>query len=489
MAVRAASLALLLGMGQALTCPWEELWEWVGVYHVHEGGHLLWSSEKKGGAYANATMKLVIRKAWHADVSGIREQEGAAATAWAGTFIQATTNTVLRPNNAYVLNFDVDSWVSVFKIEAEAETNLAFFAEHLPTEFADRLEKFLINEEGEDMTAAADQSAASCSVEPFESGGIGEVLAASFLACVPTLMGIGLLCCACKGRLSEKVSTIIHFVNAAASGVLFGAALFLLLPEAHHMLGASFSGEAAAAAYWGSMIILGWVLGATTHHIGGVVELLGCCGGRAAPQTAADEVKEVKEEGLEEKPLKSDWAVAAPVILGDLFHNLADGMLIGAAFRACGSSFGWKLVLASLAHEVPQEMADFFVLVRKAGLKWTWATLLNFLSGLGAVLGAVIAYSAQTSNGVQGSIMAGGAGVFLFVAATELGPAVSHLRKDSSSPLLSSLMTLLLFLLGAAAIGLVLLDHEHCYAPYPGEAETGDTGSGEEDLHNGHAHR
>ncbi|CAJ1371462.1 unnamed protein product [Effrenium voratum] len=182
----------------------------------------------------------------------------------------------------------------------------------------------------------------------------------------------------------------------------------------------------------------------------------------------------------------SDWRVAFPVLFGDFFHNLADGMVIGTAFFACDASFAWKIVGVSILHEVPQELADIFVMINKAGFSWQKATLCNVLSGLGSLLGAVIAYSVRVGVELQGAILAVGAGVFLFVACTELGPAVSASRKNSARPVLSALVTLVIFVIAAGLIGLVLLDHEHCTQSV--QAPSAETGSGETDPHAGHAH-
>lgn len=51
------------------------------------------------------------------------------------------------------------------------------------------------------------------------------------------------------------------------------------------------------------------------------------------------------------------------VILGDLVHNFADGVTIGAAFLGCSSTVGWTVTAAAVLHEIPHELADFMALV------------------------------------------------------------------------------------------------------------------------------
>ena len=48
-------------------------------------------------------------------------------------------------------------------------------------------------------------------------------------------------------------------------------------------------------------------------------------------------------------------------VLLDFFHNLVDGFFIGAAFHGC-KQLGWSITAATIAHEIPQEVADFYLL-------------------------------------------------------------------------------------------------------------------------------
>ena len=51
------------------------------------------------------------------------------------------------------------------------------------------------------------------------------------------------------------------------------------------------------------------------------------------------------------------------VILGDLVHNFADGVTIGAAFLGCSSTIGWTVTASAVLHEIPHEIADFMALI------------------------------------------------------------------------------------------------------------------------------
>ncbi len=75
------------------------------------------------------------------------------------------------------------------------------------------------------------------------------------------------------------------------------------------------------------------------------------------------------------------------VLVGDSIHNFCDGAIIAAAFLA-DTKLGVATALAIVAHEIPQEVGDFIVLVN-AGFSRAKALLFNALSGMAAVLGGV----------------------------------------------------------------------------------------------------
>jgi zinc and cadmium transporter len=78
------------------------------------------------------------------------------------------------------------------------------------------------------------------------------------------------------------------------------------------------------------------------------------------------------------------------VLVGDSIHNFCDGIIIAAAFLA-DVKLGVVTSLAIVAHEIPQEVGDYIVLLN-AGFSRARALLYNALSGLAAVLGGVVGY-------------------------------------------------------------------------------------------------
>jgi len=78
------------------------------------------------------------------------------------------------------------------------------------------------------------------------------------------------------------------------------------------------------------------------------------------------------------------------VLVGDSIHNFCDGIIIAAAFLT-DIHLGIVTSLAIIAHEIPQEVGDYIVLLN-AGLSRRKALLYNALSGLSAVVGGIVGY-------------------------------------------------------------------------------------------------
>ena len=93
------------------------------------------------------------------------------------------------------------------------------------------------------------------------------------------------------------------------------------------------------------------------------------------------------QHGLDaEQAGRGGWSV----LVGDSIHNFCDGVIIAAAFLT-DTRLGVVTALAIIAHEIPQEVGDYIVLLN-AGLSRARALVYNALSGLAAVAGGVIGY-------------------------------------------------------------------------------------------------
>jgi zinc and cadmium transporter len=108
-------------------------------------------------------------------------------------------------------------------------------------------------------------------------------------------------------------------------------------------------------------------------------------------------------------------------LLGDLLHNVIDGMLVAGAWMA-DPSLGLAVTIAVALHEIPQEFGDFGVLVH-AGMSPARALKLNFLSAAGAVAGAVaVLLLGKAVPHVEHALVPLAAGGFLYVACADLVP-------------------------------------------------------------------
>jgi len=137
------------------------------------------------------------------------------------------------------------------------------------------------------------------------------------------------------------------------------------------------------------------------------------------------------------------------ILVGDSFHNFVDGILIAAAFME-NTQLGIVTALAVIAHEIPQEVGDFLILLH-SGYSRARAFMLNLLSSLAMFAGALLAYYAlQALQGWVQSILALAAASMIYVAVADLIPDL-HKRRELRATLSQSA----LIALGVASIWLV----------------------------------
>jgi zinc and cadmium transporter len=114
------------------------------------------------------------------------------------------------------------------------------------------------------------------------------------------------------------------------------------------------------------------------------------------------------------------------ILLGDGIHNFLGGLAIASAFVA-DPRVGITAWLAAAAHEVPQELGDFGVLVH-GGWPGRRALAWNFVSGLMFLVGALIAYALSRHVDTT-PLLLFGAGNFIYIGASDLVPEIkSHPR-------------------------------------------------------------
>ncbi len=124
----------------------------------------------------------------------------------------------------------------------------------------------------------------------------------------------------------------------------------------------------------------------------------------------------------------ADHTESLPVLLitGDSIHNFIDGLVIGLAYLL-DPTLSLVTALAVAAHEIPQEIGDFTILLNQGWSK-SRVIWINVLQSLLSVVGAVVAY--LIGRQIEFSLpylLAGAAGIFTYLGASDIIPEVHHL--------------------------------------------------------------
>ena len=113
------------------------------------------------------------------------------------------------------------------------------------------------------------------------------------------------------------------------------------------------------------------------------------------------------------------------VLVGDSIHNFCDGIIIAAAFLS-DTQLGFMTAAAIVAHEIPQEIGDYIVLLN-AGFTRGRALFYNALSGLAAVAGGVLGYFVVGPwEGLFPYLLVIASSSFVYVAVADLIPQLQR---------------------------------------------------------------
>lgn len=216
------------------------------------------------------------------------------------------------------------------------------------------------------------------------------ILIFSFIGSVVSLIGGVLLLT--REKFALKIS---HYLAAFAGGALLGTTFFDLLPEAKEAA----EGKEVNIFLWTLIgFLIFFVLERFIHH-----------------------------HDRSENPLEKNTVVPL-IIIGDSVHNFIDGVAMAATFLV-SIPLGVVTSLAVAAHEIPQEIGDFGLMLNK-GVAKKKVLLINFYSALAAMAGAVITYMAKDSvEGLLPIALSITSGFFIYIAATNLIPEI-HNRED-----------------------------------------------------------
>jgi zinc and cadmium transporter len=145
----------------------------------------------------------------------------------------------------------------------------------------------------------------------------------------------------------------------------------------------------------------------------------------------------------------------ALIVVGDTVHNFVDGVLIAAAFLQ-STELGLIAALAIIAHEIPQEVGDFLILLH-SGYSRAKALVVNLLSSTATIFGGVGGYyGLQYFQQWEAALLGFVAASMIYVAVADLIPGLHRrpeLRDTASQALLIALG------IGSIALVRILLAH------------------------------
>jgi zinc and cadmium transporter len=143
------------------------------------------------------------------------------------------------------------------------------------------------------------------------------------------------------------------------------------------------------------------------------------------------------------------------IVVGDSVHNFVDGVLIAAAFLQ-STELGIVTAIAIIAHEIPQEVGDFVILLH-SGYSKARALAMNLLSSVATLVGGVLGYFALSLlEGIHTTLLGIVAASMIYVAVADLIPGL-HRRPE----LKDTAFQALLIALGIGTIALVGGLHSH----------------------------
>jgi len=208
----------------------------------------------------------------------------------------------------------------------------------------------------------------------------------------------GLLVASSFFLFSPSIRTrLVPWLVSYAVGALLGVALLALLPEA--------LAELSSQAVFGTLLA-----GILIFFVLEKLVLLRHC-----------HTDECKVHG----------ATAPLVFVGDAFHNFLDGAIICTAVLT-SVPLGVNTAIAVAAHEIPQEVGDVAVLLA-AGYSRSQALLLNIVTGVSGILGAVVAFTAvEVVPGIRPYVLAISSASLLYIAMSDLIPDLHRGTIDAS---------------------------------------------------------
>jgi len=222
---------------------------------------------------------------------------------------------------------------------------------------------------------------------------------------------VGIFALSFKTDFLEKMLFI--FVGLAA-GAFFGNAFLHLIPESFRAVENTINVSLAVIVGILIFFILEKFLHWHHHHAG------------------TEDAEESHAHEMVDLPSKKIKPLGFLILISDSIHNFVDGVVIAASF-SISVEVGIATTIAIALHEIPQEVADFALLLH-SGMSKAKALWFNFASALFAVLGAGVAIVASNFvSGINPFIAAFAAGAFIYIAGSDLVPELHKTNNAKKS--------------------------------------------------------
>lgn len=254
----------------------------------------------------------------------------------------------------------------------------------------------------------------------------------SLLGSVGSLLG-GILLLS-RAKFALRIS---HFLASFAAGILLGTAFFDLLPEAVHEaeetgIDVFFYALLGIVIFFFIERFIHWM-----HHHNENAEMQHHEG----------------PHGLD----KESKSTIPLIIISDTIHNFIDGVVIAATFMI-SIPLGITTTLAVMAHEIPQEIGDFGLLLHK-GLAKAKIIYVNLLSALASLVGALLTYMLGDLLGTYIPVfLALTAGFFIYIAVADLIPEIHYENRKKHAVFESFLLVVGIAVIYASTF---FLPHSH----------------------------
>lgn len=254
-----------------------------------------------------------------------------------------------------------------------------------------------------------------------------------------------------KASIRKKAA---RFGLPFGAGALLAAAFLSVLPEAVEGAGIERAAAYALGGFLGFFVLerfLGWFHHHESHH----------------------------HEQVHGS--RSDTSHQWLVIIGDTLHNAIDGVAIGAAFLV-NPAAGIGTAIAVAAHELPQEIGDFSILLGKGMKPWR-VVAVNLISAFATVLTAVLTFVFGESLGIDAApLLAVAAGFFIYIAASDIIPDIHEKPRKEAN------VQAIMLLVGVAVLAVVMQLTPHSHAHESGDHTHGPAAHDSLEHDHEHAH-